>query len=257
MRRAELIGVVTFSLLVALLVGYGTYYVELTSEPNEEEIVLELAENFLRSNPTFGFDGLEESIVVGPITSTIDQPPSIFRLSINFTSSHPGYGDRTDQILAQALTDHRMDITIGRIGISNQFLVQSAEIDGVWNELNQTGFPLALNELLGQEWILGSFLNNTQEVHLDTPNDVTIVFHGGGSVSGSGGCNRYMGTYEATEENLIIGLFASTRISCPAGMEVEMLYFSALAERLSFRVTADGLVLSSTESAIVLIFMRQ
>lgn len=257
MRKAELVGVVIFSLLVALLVGYGTYYAELASEPDEEKIILELAQNFLRSNPTFGFDGIEESIELGPVISTIDQPPSIFRLSINFTSSHPGYGDRTDQILAQVLTDHRIDITIGRIGISNQFLVQSAEIDGVWNELTQAGFPLTLNELLGQEWILSSFVSGNQEVRLDSPNNMTIVFGGDGSVTGSGGCNRYSGPYEATQENLVIGFLASTRIACPSGMEIEMLYFSTLEEPLSFRVTADGLVLSSTESESVLIFMRQ
>ncbi len=257
MRKAELLAVVTFSLVVALLVGYGAYYAERASEPSEEAIILELARNFLRSNPTFGFDGIEESIEVGPVISTTDEPPSIFRLSINFTTTHPGYGDRTDQILAQALTDHRIDITIGRIGISNQFLVQSAEIDGVWNELTQTGFPLALNELLGQEWILSSFLSGNQEVRLDAQNNVTIVFGGDGSVSGSGGCNRYLGPYEATQESLMIGLLASTRIACPSGMEIEMLYFTALAERLSFRVTIDGLVLSSTESVSVLIFMRQ
>ena len=86
---------------------------------------------FLKSSPTFKFDGVESSIEILSSRS-LEKYPVLHVIEIGFTSSSTGYGDRSDVMAAQVLTDHTMVIKI------EGGEVVSAVIDDVWDEVKQT-----------------------------------------------------------------------------------------------------------------------
>lgn len=95
----------------------------------DDQTITEIANEFVLSSPTFAFDGMEDTLEFGPIT-ILESFPEQYLLDVMFTSSHGGFGDRTDQIVTQALTPHVMEIII------SEGTVISAVTDGAWDELN-------------------------------------------------------------------------------------------------------------------------
>ena len=76
---------------------------------NSEGIALE----WLRNAPTFSFDGIEGSMKVDEIVIAESYPVQYF-ITISFDCSHPGYGDRIDQVLAQVITSHKAVVVVSR-----------------------------------------------------------------------------------------------------------------------------------------------
>lgn len=95
----------------------------------DDQTITEIANEFVLSSPTFAFDGMEDTLEFGPIT-ILESFPEQYLLDVMFTSSHGGFGDRTDQVVTQALTPHVMEIVI------SEGTVISAVTDGTWDELN-------------------------------------------------------------------------------------------------------------------------
>jgi hypothetical protein len=89
-----------------------------------------LAIGFVRNAPTFAFDGISESIMVEDVM-ILESFPVQYVVTINFESLHGGYGDRTGEILTQAITMHTIIVTV----VDGQII--SAIIDDVWDEINQ------------------------------------------------------------------------------------------------------------------------
>ena len=90
----------------------------------------EIALNWLRDAPTYGFDGVDGSMRIVDSYVAESYPEQYF-ITITFECSHAGYGDRTGEILAQVITEHTAAIKV----VNNE--VESAVIDGVWDELTQ------------------------------------------------------------------------------------------------------------------------
>lgn len=75
-------------------------------------------------------------------------------------------------------------------------------------------------------------------------------------VSGSGGCNRLMGSYELNGEQLKFGQMAGTMMACPEGMDTEQAFLKSLGQVIKWKITgrnldlfdADGKVLAHFES---------
>lgn len=95
----------------------------------DDQTIIEIANEFVLSSPTFAFDGMEDTLEFGPIT-ILESFPEQYKLDVMFTSSHGGFGDRTDQIVTQVLTPHVMEIII------SEGVVISAVTDETWDELN-------------------------------------------------------------------------------------------------------------------------
>ena len=90
----------------------------------------EIALNWLRDAPTYSFDGIDGSMrIVDSIV--MESYPEQYVITITFECTHAGYGDRTNEILAQVITEHTAIVKV----VSGE--VESAVIDGVWDELNQ------------------------------------------------------------------------------------------------------------------------
>lgn len=100
------------------------------------DIIEQIAYKWLLSSPFFKFDGLAGSVKLVEIWQAMTfAAPSFWQVTFEFDSGHPGYGDRTDQILAEVITHHsiRIHVTEGKITM--------AIIDEKWNELSQSMLP--------------------------------------------------------------------------------------------------------------------
>ncbi|MBN1863051.1 MAG: hypothetical protein JW790_05350 [Dehalococcoidales bacterium] len=95
-----------------------------------QEMSRQVAEDFVRSSPTFSFDGIEPSLTLSE--TLIGKCPFCWLFVFDFDCSHPGYGDRSGLSLAQVITHHQASIVIEQLGI------RSATIDDEWDMLTQT-----------------------------------------------------------------------------------------------------------------------
>jgi heat shock protein HslJ len=105
----------------------------------------------------------------------------------------------------------------------------------------------------GSSWTL------VEGAGIATPDSVslTIAFEAG-RVSGSGGCNRFTGSYREEGTSISLGTLASTRMACAEEiMRAESAYFSALESASSWSATSDELVLADVSGRALLRYVRQ
>ncbi len=93
-------------------------------------ISLDVARYFIKTNPTFSFDGMEETLDA-KIIAVRESFPEQYVIEAEFSTLHGGYGDRTDKMVTQAITPHTLEMVV-----SNGNVV-SAIIDEEWDEINQ------------------------------------------------------------------------------------------------------------------------
>jgi len=91
-------------------------------------------------------------------------------------------------------------------------------------------------QLVGTAWALG-----------DLPGQVladvrpTIAFSGDGTVTGSGGCNDFNGTYTVDGSKLTFGPLASTKKACADAVNsLETAYMTALQATTAYEITSDA-----------------
>jgi heat shock protein HslJ len=70
-------------------------------------------------------------------------------------------------------------------------------------------------------------------------------------VNGSGGCNRFFGSYQTTGNALSFGGIGSTRMACPSGMDAEGAFLSALGRVATWRISGQQLELSDSTGAVL------
>lgn len=108
-------------------------------------------------------------------------------------------------------------------------------------------------------WILQSYgeSGNLGNVLPDT--EITAEFVSSqGEVHGSGGCNAYLGNYEAGDDQLSISGFVSTQMYCPEPegvFEQEQQYFDTLKAAESYKI--ENGMLEITDGTQLLIFVQQ
>lgn len=119
--------------------------------------------------------------------------------------------------------------------------------------------PQALTEALpleGTAWTLTTIAKPETEAISSTiaGTRVTALFDAG-TVSGSGGCNTYHGTYEASGTSLTFGPLAATRKMCEQDVSTqEHGYLAALDATASFTIDGDQLSLSDDTGQMLLQF---
>jgi len=74
----------------------------------------------------------------------------------------------------------------------------------------------------------------------------TAIFGADGSLTGSGGCNTYSGTYTTDGASLSISPLAATRLFCADTGEIEPAYLDALQAATGWAVDGGTLTISST-----------
>ena len=85
---------------------------------------------------------------------------------------------------------------------------------------------------------------NQREAHF-------ILQQAGRRVTGSGGCNRIMGSYERDGAKLTFGRMASTMMACQETMETERNFLTALEQVRTARVTRNQLELFDASGTVV------
>lgn len=93
--------------------------------------VIAKARQFTETHPTFLYDGIPDSLNLNLVSVLETKTTPVYIVEASFDSRFSGYGDRTEQYVAQQITPHTMRVMISERGIS------SAIIDGVWDEVNQ------------------------------------------------------------------------------------------------------------------------
>lgn len=100
-------------------------------------------------------------------------------------------------------------------------------------EVDRTAFEGAL-------WRLASVAHTDGQLHAVPDSVEATATFASGSVSGSGGCNRYTTSYTVDAGKLAIGLAASTMMACPEPQTaVEQPFMAALAATRAYQIE-DG-----------------
>jgi heat shock protein HslJ len=107
-------------------------------------------------------------------------------------------------------------------------------------------------DLAGSEW-RPSFMSTTD---LPTEMHMLVHFDPEGRISGSGGCNRFFGSYTISGNTIKIGPLASTRKGCPGLLEAETAFFATLEAAKSFAQDGDSLVLYDAAGTKLAQFVR-
>jgi heat shock protein HslJ len=107
-------------------------------------------------------------------------------------------------------------------------------------------------ELTGTDWVATGINNGVGGVEsLAAGTEVTATFAEDGTVSGSGGCNRFNGSYEVDGSAISFGPIASTKMACeePA-MGQETAFLAALAASTTYAISGDALELRDDTGAL-------
>nr|WP_272213693.1 META domain-containing protein [Marinicella sp. W31]MDC2879647.1 META domain-containing protein [Marinicella sp. W31] len=104
--------------------------------------------------------------------------------------------------------------------------------------------------LAGAEWSVSAIGSET----LAEPGSVTIEISADGRISGSAGCNRYMGAIRlGGEGGLEIGPLAATTMACDAPLvQLERQFFAAIGTVDSFDIGDDGKLLLTADGETVI-----
>ena len=138
-------------------------------------------------------------------------------------------------------------------------------VDGKLHLLGADGALLAtfapqVQDVAGTEWRVTGYNNGRQAVvGVLEGTTLTMAFAADGKVSGSAGCNDYMGTYAQSGESLKFGPSATTRRMCaqPAGvMEQEQAFLKSLQMVASARQEGNRLELRSVDGALAVALAR-
>ena len=131
--------------VVAVLYFYPMYSVktiDMTSFTPEQREAIDIAQAFILKTPTFAFDGIKDSVTLMQPIEVLESYPPQHVIHFGYDSSHAGYGDRSDQVLAQVITHHEIQVTV-----SNKKVI-SALVDKSWDELKQVSITTEANPSL-------------------------------------------------------------------------------------------------------------
>jgi heat shock protein HslJ len=106
------------------------------------------------------------------------------------------------------------------------------------------GRKLPPESLDGTDWTI--LMMDQLPVLPDVPTSLRFA---DGRVSGTGGCNRFSGSYTTTGGDLVFGAVAATQMACAEPqMAQETKLFSLLKGKVSTRYTVDGGLILTNES---------
>lgn len=114
-----------------------------------------------------------------------------------------------------------------------------------------------LSSLAGTSW-QATGINNGAEavVSQGGTENVTATFGTDGTITGSGGCNTYNGTFTTSgADQITITDVASTMKACPEpAMQIEQQYFAALGNAATYQIEGSTLTLRDADGATQVTF---
>jgi putative lipoprotein len=106
-------------------------------------------------------------------------------------------------------------------------------------------------ELVGRNWALTG-IDGTPAA---APGRSTLLVAPDGKVSGAGGCNRYSGAAEVTDESVAFGPLLATKRACePEVTRQEVRLFEGLRRAAAWRIEGGALIVLDAEGRELLRF---
>ena len=110
-------------------------------------------------------------------------------------------------------------------------------------------------DLADSSWTLVSFEINKEVIPVATEAPTTLTFsekgEQGNRIGGSGGCNRYFGSYTVTNDQITFGPLGSTRMMCdPTRMAQEDRFFHALSTAERFEGNDSELLITYSDGTL-------
>lgn len=120
-------------------------------------------------------------------------------------------------------------------------LVVCAALVLVWAcTMDKAALTMDKAALEGATWRLTQVVHADGQLHAVPDSVEATAIFASGSVSGSGGCNRYTTSYTVADGKLTIGMAASTMMACPEPQTaVEQPFMAALAATRAYQIE-DG-----------------
>ena len=113
----------------------------------------------------------------------------------------------------------------------------------------------------GTSWQVISYNNGNQAVtSVLAGTELTAIFGTDGNLSGSSGCNTYVGSYKVDGDKITIGPLASTKKFCidPAGvMDQESQFLAALQSAAAYKMEGNRLELRTQDGALAADLQRR
>jgi copper homeostasis protein (lipoprotein) len=121
---------------------------------------------------------------------------------------------------------------------------------GVWPG-ETCGARFATSDLQNTYWKLTA-LNGKPVFVAERQREPNLVLHSDKlRLSGSGGCNRLMGSYELSGKDLRFSQLAGTMMACPAGMNTEREFLDTLPQVHRWRIVGEHLELSNASGRVL------
>jgi hypothetical protein len=141
--------VIAALVLVACMIPAGIFAMQNT--PTLEQRAEGIALKFLKSSPTFFFDGITDTVKIVDV-QVLESYPVQYKVVIEFVSQYPGFGNRTGRVMLGHSQQHIIKIIVV------EGKVTGAVIDDVWDEVNQKTIaqPSDIIELNAYNWLLSS-----------------------------------------------------------------------------------------------------
>lgn len=122
-------------------------------------------------------------------------------------------------------------------------------------------FVADVQDLAGTDWNVTMYNNGREAVvGVIEGTELTALFGDNGELSGSAGCNQYIGSYTVSGNTIQVGQLGSTMRFCaePEGiMEQEQAFLAALQSAATFSIEADQLTMRTAEDAIAVMMTRR
>lgn len=128
MKRGKFLLITAIIILPILAAACTTQVIGGQDVLNEDQ-ARQKAEQFIKSCPTFTFDGIGGSLVLKE--TLYPDIENAWTFVFEFESRQSGYGDRAGQMLLQVITPHEVMITV------EQGNIITAIMDGAWDMLAQ------------------------------------------------------------------------------------------------------------------------
>jgi heat shock protein HslJ len=244
-------------LFLSLMADGGTYEYEPSAGPAPAAVALPAQPSALSALP---------ATFVGTLPCA-DCPGIRYQLNLNadhtFTSRMT-YEERNTSFNESGRWELSGDgktvvLTNGR-GSKEKFALRVVEtlrqLDSAGNEINSnfnyeleralefaplSGGGAASATLENTSWRLTSLGNTSVSAPSPQREAYFILDPANHRVSGSGGCNRLMGSYELNGELLKFGQMAGTMMACPEGMDTEQVFLKSLAQVTRWKITGLSL----------------
>jgi heat shock protein HslJ len=110
------------------------------------------------------------------------------------------------------------------------------------------------SELDGTSWILESYGLPSDLIPIVEGTSISVDFESNGVVSGSTGCNAFVGTYEVTGNALTIQYEIGSGPRCDLSriVEQEQMFLATIVHAESYAIDADTLTIDCGERILVL-----